>query len=598
MSAVGSALTASALSAAISSALPARPRDNGMPMTALWSQGEQGAWYDPSDFSSLFQDAAGTTPVTAMEQPVGLMLDKRLGLVRGPELVTNGTFDTDTAGWTVSGSGSIAAVGGWARVTAVSAANVQLSQNLNAGGKWVEVTGQYRNLPAGRIAKLVVYNGTSGTDIAPHISTASSGTLRAVGYCPTGVIVQVIGLMTGGVTVGESMEWDNISVRELPGNHASQATTTARPLLSARKNLLTYTATGLSAGSTNWGGSNNTGTLQADGSSLITRTSTTAGCFSQYLGGGISIPVGAQATGRIKVKKGSVGNLYGLRLQGTYPDRADCVINLDTGAITALAGNAFTGVSGAVSGPDVEGFYTITVTTTVAGSALTGFIHGPAAFFTGGWEAASTQLSNAYAKEPQLEYGPSATRYQRVNTPTDYDWVGFPMYLKYDGVDDHFNIPHIDVPAAYSALFAVAVDGGVGAYRALWSQRTSTPSSGDIVYAAIENVWQTWVGNGTNFSMGIGSPVVIGELCVVEARRVGTTGYSRKNLLAEASIFAGAYTPSAKAGRLMAGGDADAAMNFQFNGRMYAAMIVASNASAVSRDSVRRAFANKAGVTL
>lgn len=39
-------------------------------------RGEQGAWYDPSDLSTLFQDAAGTIPVTAVEQPVGLMLDK------------------------------------------------------------------------------------------------------------------------------------------------------------------------------------------------------------------------------------------------------------------------------------------------------------------------------------------------------------------------------------------------------------------------------------------------------------------------------------------------------------------------------------------
>ena len=43
---------------------------------ALFSANEQGVWYDPSDFSTLFQDAAGTTPVTAIEQPVGKILDK------------------------------------------------------------------------------------------------------------------------------------------------------------------------------------------------------------------------------------------------------------------------------------------------------------------------------------------------------------------------------------------------------------------------------------------------------------------------------------------------------------------------------------------
>ena len=42
----------------------------------LFAAGEQGAWYDPSDFSTMFQDSAGTTPVTAVEQPVGLIQDK------------------------------------------------------------------------------------------------------------------------------------------------------------------------------------------------------------------------------------------------------------------------------------------------------------------------------------------------------------------------------------------------------------------------------------------------------------------------------------------------------------------------------------------
>ena len=42
----------------------------------LFENGEQGAWYDPSDLSTMFQDAAGTTPVTADGQPVGRILDK------------------------------------------------------------------------------------------------------------------------------------------------------------------------------------------------------------------------------------------------------------------------------------------------------------------------------------------------------------------------------------------------------------------------------------------------------------------------------------------------------------------------------------------
>ena len=39
-------------------------------------QRDNGAWFDPSDMSTMYQDAAGTTPVTAVEQPVGKILDK------------------------------------------------------------------------------------------------------------------------------------------------------------------------------------------------------------------------------------------------------------------------------------------------------------------------------------------------------------------------------------------------------------------------------------------------------------------------------------------------------------------------------------------
>lgn len=42
----------------------------------LFAHSEPGFWLDPSDLSTLYQDAAGTTPVTAVGQPVGKILDK------------------------------------------------------------------------------------------------------------------------------------------------------------------------------------------------------------------------------------------------------------------------------------------------------------------------------------------------------------------------------------------------------------------------------------------------------------------------------------------------------------------------------------------
>lgn len=63
-----------------------QPRINGyltteldnpsLPPVALFSNNEQGAWFDPTDKSTLFQDSAMTIPVTTDGDPVGAMLDK------------------------------------------------------------------------------------------------------------------------------------------------------------------------------------------------------------------------------------------------------------------------------------------------------------------------------------------------------------------------------------------------------------------------------------------------------------------------------------------------------------------------------------------
>lgn len=43
---------------------------------SLFASGELGAWYDPSDLSSMFQDTAGATPVTTAGQSVARINDK------------------------------------------------------------------------------------------------------------------------------------------------------------------------------------------------------------------------------------------------------------------------------------------------------------------------------------------------------------------------------------------------------------------------------------------------------------------------------------------------------------------------------------------
>jgi hypothetical protein len=53
-----------------------RLRDISFNPSNLFTNGQRGAFYDPSDLSTLFQDSSGNTPVTSDGDPVGLMLDK------------------------------------------------------------------------------------------------------------------------------------------------------------------------------------------------------------------------------------------------------------------------------------------------------------------------------------------------------------------------------------------------------------------------------------------------------------------------------------------------------------------------------------------
>ena len=74
---------------------------------SLFLSGEQGVWYDPSYINTLFQDAAGTTPVTATGQPVGRVLDKsgRSNHATQPTAASRLLFNIDTVQAKLTGDG-------------------------------------------------------------------------------------------------------------------------------------------------------------------------------------------------------------------------------------------------------------------------------------------------------------------------------------------------------------------------------------------------------------------------------------------------------------------------------------------------------------
>lgn len=310
----------------------------------LFAAGEQGVWYDPSDLTTLFQDSAGTTPVTAVEQPVGLMLDKSKGLVLGSEVIPQ-PLDFTSASWATVGTLSAVTSNSF---TNTSGAGAGKSINVTTNKRY-SVSVAYTKSESG--TTFGIYDASSANLIAT--STAASGTLTA-NYLATGPFyLRLSGNSTVTIT--------SISVRELPGNHAFQSTSAARPVLSARVNLLTNTET------------------------LATQSVTT--------------------------------NATTQRLSFT-----------GTGSIT---------LSGTATGTYSAGTHSIT--TTVGTLTLT---------VSGTVTKADLRASND---------GVGLPVYQRVNTSTDYDTAGFPLYIKPNGSSQFMVTNAID----FSATDKMTVVSGV-----------------------------------------------------------------------------------------------------------------------------------------
>jgi hypothetical protein len=208
----------------------------------LFADGSQGVWYDPSDLSTLFQNTTGTTPVTAVEQPVRLMLDKSRGALGnlGPELVVNGTFDTDVNGWTASSANAtLTWENGAARVVVNPAAfgGIFSSNFTTVVGRTYRLTVTLSD-STGNVASIAAQT-SAGSNIS-SIPNLSNGTWTLY-FAATTTSSRIFIGNTNNATSSRLI--DNVSVREVPGSHATASADARRPVLSARVNLLDATTT-------------------------------------------------------------------------------------------------------------------------------------------------------------------------------------------------------------------------------------------------------------------------------------------------------------------------------------------------------------------
>lgn len=169
----------------------------------LFANGEAGAWYDPSDIATLFQNAGATTPVTAAGQSVGLMFDRSHGMALGDELASSPTIE----GVDIGGPGFTNYLLGFA----------------SKPGKTYRIE-----------FDVVGYSGTGTVSIANQLAFRQTlPSLSSDGHVSvllTAISVTNVAVFTRSTN---TCDFENITAREVSGYHALQLTSNARPILGA-----------------------------------------------------------------------------------------------------------------------------------------------------------------------------------------------------------------------------------------------------------------------------------------------------------------------------------------------------------------------------
>ena len=423
----------------------------GTRIAELFANGEQGVWYDPSDLSTLFQDAAGTAPVTGVEQPVGLMLDK-----------------------------------------------------------------------SGR------------------------------------------------------------------GNHASQATTTARPILSARYNLLSNTPwDGAVIGAaetclppTGWvKGFWTSGSIDAitdvNGDKALTFTATSGRIqFSQA----------------VSVKEGDV-----------------LVSMIDVLATSGLTANAILEFTGTGTRQFFFNGSPIPNNTLISqpGQLSCTFIAGVGAtsvsprFGIGTNATASGTVTVCRPDFRRVADAPNLPSYQRVVSSSEYSTVGFPYYLRFDGVDDHLNLGVLNMSAASAAGYFSAITKLSDASSARWYSHGLTTTAGSVRLLSPANAGQASVRAGFYSSSGLrevggtshAAPITLTVKSEIEPGGAGLWITHNNSTKLSTSVDPTVFSAD---GEACIGAQVFASSRGNYlNGRIYALLVVGRSSSPVEQRILEQFLRNK-----
>ena len=397
----------------------------------LFSNGEQGVWYDPSDLTTMFQDDTSGAPAV-IGQPVGLMLDKSQGAPLGSEVITNGDFATDS-GWGLGNDWSIA--GGVASATDSTNDNLRQNRTL-VDGKSYLITFTIVSISSGAV--LVRFGGDTQVSSEEFSEVGTYTVILEANSTSTSFIIRSRDSFTGSI--------DNVSVKEVSGNYAIQTTSTKRPVLARHpeggiRNLLSYTQ---EFDDDYWQ------KLRGDVTPFESPIGDTSAFKFQQFSGQTIVPViranvpvitGKVYTFSAFVKKGT-RNSFSLHEQATTTG-IDSYFNILNGTVSNQGSGHIARIQDAGNG-----WYRCSITYTAAFSASK----------THDLRIGATETTTVpddqgftYLWGAQLELGSTATQYQHVTDDLRYD-ITEPFganslnYLKFDGADDGMFITGLTSP--------------------------------------------------------------------------------------------------------------------------------------------------------
>ena len=439
----------------------------------LFLLGEQGAWYDPSDLTTMFQDAAGTTPVTAAEQPVGLILDKHQSDGRG---IVNRIRNNTMVGAVAGTPGTLPT--NWVKSTAglePSIVGVGVENGINYidfrfAGTPSAITAQTITFESPSLVITVGETWTSSAFVklvSGGLTNTSVISLRlmdepgATNFTPGATLTRIVNVRTSTSTSANTrLRWSYIDTvtpvdftlriglpqLELgsvatapqlnsgavggPGNHATQTTATKRPVLSQRVNLLTNTE---DFGGAAWNLGGTTVTANTDIAPDGTTTADT------ILSGGAqaiyqSVPTTSGVAYRVSVsiKKTTGATVYPMVSMSGSSMYGQVILNTNTGIATVRID-----IPGATSITSVsQGDFWLVAFTLATDATLLDFRIYPSVSTDGSSISGGLSGSCVVWGASLVPADQASLPYQRVNTATDYDTVGFPKFSNYDAIDD------------------------------------------------------------------------------------------------------------------------------------------------------------------